>query len=109
MFSPCSDRVSRMAPASATEKPAAMVVFFSSAIMVLTIGGTTERSACGSTTLPSIWRERQPERARRLRLADRHGVDARADDLADERRGVERQRHDRGGEEARTSTISSSG
>ena len=33
---------SRIAPASATEKPAAIVVFFSSAISVLTSGGTTD-------------------------------------------------------------------
>jgi hypothetical protein len=33
-----------------TEKPAATVVFFSSAMSTLIIGGMTERVACGSTT-----------------------------------------------------------
>ncbi len=32
------------------EKPAATVVFFSSAMNTLIIGGTTERNACGMTT-----------------------------------------------------------
>ncbi len=49
-FSPCSLNDARMVPRLATEKPAATVVFFMSAMSTLIIGGTTERVACGSTT-----------------------------------------------------------
>lgn len=41
-----------MPPAWNTEKPDAIVVFFSSAIWMFVIGGTVARTACGSTTWP---------------------------------------------------------
>ena len=55
-----SDSTLRIRPASATENPAAIVVFFSSAISVLISGGTTERTACGSTTWVSVWPKVSP-------------------------------------------------
>ena len=44
-----------MRPASATENPAAMVVFLTIAISVDISGGTALRYACGSTTSRSVW------------------------------------------------------
>ena len=65
------------------------------AMMTLPSGGTTVRNACGSTTMPQRLAERQPDRAGRLGLPGRDGVDAAADGLADERRRVEDQAGDR--------------
>src|SRR5690606_24667577 len=47
--SPRSERFARIEPSSTTEKPAAIVVFFSSAMSTLIMGGTIERNACGRT------------------------------------------------------------
>ena len=85
--------------ASATPKTPQTVVFLSSAICTLASGGTDARNACGSTTWRHRPAERQPDRAGRLGLAERDRVDAGAERLADERRGVDRQRDDAGREE----------
>ena len=61
--------------ASATPIADAIVVFFVSAISTLPRGAIAARNACGSTMSRRFWRERQADGARRLGLADRHGVD----------------------------------
>ena len=47
-------------PASATENPAAIVVFFSNAMNTLISGGMIARNACGRTTIESTWLNDMP-------------------------------------------------
>ena len=62
--------------ASATPKTAATEVFFSSAIWTLASGGTDARKACGRIDLGHHASEGKADRAGRLGLAERDGVDA---------------------------------
>ena len=48
------------AASSVTAKPAAIDVFFASAIHTLPSGWTTVRKACGSTMVVSVWRKSSP-------------------------------------------------
>ena len=72
-----------------TPKTPATEVFLSRAIRVLASGGTEARTAWGSTTWRITPAEGQSDGPRRLGLAEGHGVDAGAQRLADEGRGVE--------------------
>ena len=75
------------------------MVFFSRAICTLASGGSEARKAWGRIDLAHHAGERQPDRAGGLGLAERHGVDARAQRLADEGGRVDGQADDAGGEQ----------
>ena len=82
---------SSAAASSVTAKPAAIEVFFASAIQTLPSGGTTVRNGLREHDAAQRLPEVEAEGPGRLGLARRHRVDARAQRLGDERRGVERQ------------------